>query len=199
MPAITTIARDSAPQSHKLMLRSLIGAVSKLAPRQQQQQQQQQQGGQQGQIIVDGIIPTYYKPDGPSSGTVVGIVLGSVVGFVLLVWLFYSLSGNSNSAIAGEEEVVVRRRRSRSPRSRRSHRSARSTRTDMREYQQPPRSPRRSAQIVVEERRAPSRPRSVLVEERIRVPGDDVVEVIEEHDDYVSRRGSRRGSGAYRY
>jgi hypothetical protein len=46
----------------------------------------------------------------------------------------------------------------------------------------------------VEERRAPPRARSIIVEERHhRVPGDDVVEVIEEHDEYRERRGSRRG------
>ena len=43
-----------------------------------------------------------------------------------------------------------------------------------------------------------ARSRSVIVEERGRVPGDDVVEVIEEHDDYVSRRGSRRSGSSYR-
>lgn len=58
------------------------------------------------------------------------------------------------------------------------------------------RSPRRREQVIVEERRharAPPRPRSFVVEERSRsrVPGDDVVEVITEHEDYRERRASR--------
>ncbi|KAF2244833.1 hypothetical protein BU26DRAFT_608341 [Trematosphaeria pertusa] len=139
---------------------------------------------------VAGIIPTYYRVDGPGSGAVVGIVLGSVAGFLVLIWLLYSLTNVSGNAVAGEEEIVVRR-----PRNSHSGRSRRSTRTEVREYS---RSPRRSgggrSQVIVEERRAP-RPRSVVVEERVRVPHDDVVEVIEEHDEYRTRRGSRRGSG----
>jgi hypothetical protein len=60
------------------------------------------------------------------------------------------------------------------------------------------RSPRRSSgrsQIIVEERRQPTRARSIIVEERHRVPGDDVVEVIEETENYRERRGTRRGPG----
>lgn len=151
-------------------------------------------------LPVEGIIPTYYHIDGPSSGTVVGITLGSVLGFLLLIWLFYSLAninnGKSNgngATIAGEEEIVVRRPRNRDSRS--GH-SRRSSRPEVREYSRSPR--RRSQPVIVEERRVPqqtrARSRSFVVEERSRsrVPGDDVVEVIEEHDDYRSRRGSRR-------
>ena len=150
--------------------------------------------------IVQGIIPTYYNYSGPAAGTVVGIVLGSVAGFLLLVWLLYSLAninggagggGGRRSNIQGEEEIVVRRRRN----SQSGGRSRRSTRTEVREYS---RSPRRRENIIVEERRQPARARSIVVEERARVPGDDVVEVIEEHEDYRSRRGSRRGGGGYR-
>lgn len=142
------------------------------------------------QQVTPAIIPTYYRIDGPAPGAVVGIVLGSVAGFLLILWLLYSLTNvGSGNNIAGEEEIVVRRRRN-------SHsgRSRRSTRTEVREYS---RSPRRSgggrSAVIVEERRGP-RPRSIVVEERSRVPGDDVVEVIEE-DDYRPRRNSRRGSG----
>ena len=148
----------------------------------------------QQQMIQQGIIPTYYNLSGPQPGTVVGIVLGSVAGFLLVVWLLYTLTnGNAQTgtttAMAGEEEIVVRRPR------RNSHggRSRGSRRPEVREVS---RSPRRSggrSQIIVEERRASARPRSIIVEERHRVPGDDIVEVIEEHDDYRSRRGSRRG------
>lgn len=162
------------------------------------------------------IIPTSYQVDGPSPGAVVGIVLGSVAGFILLIILFWSLSGGrifvSGTSVSGEEEVVVRRR-SRSPR--RSHRSRRST--SIREVREVSRSPRPS-RIIVEERAErirdpppPPRPSEIIVEEHTnimrsperRVPGDDVVEVIEEHSDLQSpprrrdneRRRSRRSSG----
>lgn len=153
----------------------------------------------QDQYVPVGIIPAYYNTNGPAAGTVVGIVLGSVAGFLLIVWLLYSLTnpavrgGGGGAHIAGEEEIVVRRQR----RNSNSHRSSRrSQHVETRQYS---RSPRRSATIV-EERRVPvarARSRSIVVEERRRVPGDDMVEVIEEHDEYRSRRGGRR-SGGYR-
>ncbi|KAF2028249.1 hypothetical protein EK21DRAFT_22093, partial [Setomelanomma holmii] len=148
----------------------------------------------QQMVIQQGIIPTYYNLNGPAPSTVAGIVLGSVVGFLLIVWLLYSLTQGGGTAIgnttamAGQEEIVVRRRRN-------SHGANRSGHS-RREVREVSRSPRRSSgrsQIIVEERRAPPRPRSIIVEERHhRVPGDDVVEVIEEHDEYRERRGSRR-------
>jgi hypothetical protein len=152
---------------------------------------------------VPGIIPTYYKVDGPAPGTVVGIVLGSIAGFILIVWLLYSLTqGNTgrngtNATIAGEEEIVVRRRRGSQSHAGRS--SRRNSRPQMQERSRT-RSPRRSggrSTIIVEERRGP-RPRSIVVEERSRsrVRGDDVVEVIEEHDsDFRATRNTRRGGG----
>ncbi|KAF2878050.1 hypothetical protein BDV95DRAFT_556593 [Massariosphaeria phaeospora] len=137
--------------------------------------------------IEPGIIPTYYNFNGPAPGTVAGIVLGSVAGFILIVWLLYTLTqgGGGGAHIQGEEEIVVRKRRA----SHSGGRSRRSTRTEVRQYS---RSPQRRSQVIVEERRGP-RPRSIVVESR--VPGDDVVEVIEEHDEYRARRGSRRNSG----
>ncbi|KAF2088449.1 hypothetical protein K490DRAFT_64500 [Saccharata proteae CBS 121410] len=157
------------------------------------------------QSSSDGYIPLVYQGlnSGPSPGVVVGIVLGSVAGFLLLVWLLYQLANSSGrNNIHGDEEIVVRERRP--GRSRRSGRT-RSSRTEVREIS---RSPRRE-RIVVEERRGPSmpppRPRSVLVEERIersrerRVEGDDIVEVIEEHSPAPRRHRSRRDSrGGYR-
>jgi hypothetical protein len=144
-----------------------------------------------------GIIPTYYNISGPEPGTVVGIVLGSVAGFLLICWLVQSLmntnnKGGATTAMAGEEEIVVRRprRNSHGGRSRTNRRSA--------EVREISRSPRRSSgrsQIIVEERRQPTRARSIIVEERHRVPGDDVVEVIEETENYRERRGTRRGPG----
>ena len=146
--------------------------------------------------IQTGIIPTYYNLSGPQPGTVVGIVLGSVAGFLLIVWLLFTLTQGNKAgttvAMAGEEEIVVRRPR------RNSHGQRSRERRSMREVS---RSPRMSSQgrrsVIVEERRAPppqrTRSRSIIVEERRRVPNDDVVEVIEEHDEYRERRGSRRG------
>ncbi|KAJ4374983.1 hypothetical protein N0V83_002062 [Neocucurbitaria cava] len=167
---------------------AIAAQIASLAPRTHPIVKRQQM------VIQEGIIPTYYNLSGPQPGTVVGIVLGSVAGFLLIVWLLYSLTqGNARTgtttAMAGEEEIVVRRPR------RNSHggRSRGSRRQEVREIS---RSPRRSggrSQIIVDERRPPTRPRSIIVEERHRVPGDDVVEVIEEHDEYRERRGSRRG------
>ncbi|KAK8242281.1 hypothetical protein IWZ00DRAFT_371686 [Phyllosticta capitalensis] len=146
-----------------------------------------------------GYIPLVYDNlnSGPSPGAVVGIVLGSVIGFLLIVWLFYAIAamGGGTRAYA-DEEVVVRERRPRSTRSRRSVR--RTSRPEIREVS---RSPGRRQRIVVEERRtsvppAPRpRSRSVVVEERVtdrRVDGDDIVEVIEETS---PPRRSRRNSG----
>jgi len=170
----------------------------------------------QKRAVVQGIIPTYYVIDGPAPGTVVGITLGSVLGFLLVVWLIWSVVNNSNTSnghkntISGEEEIVVRRprerRHSHSQAEVRRSRDRRSSHTEMyesprvdRSYHGSPRmdrSPRRREQVIVEERRharAPPRPRSFVVEERSRsrVPGDDVVEVITEHEDYRERRASR--------
>ncbi|KAL5120760.1 hypothetical protein ACEQ8H_001240 [Pleosporales sp. CAS-2024a] len=147
------------------------------------------------QIIIQGIIPTYYNLSGPQPGTVAGIVLGSVAGFLLIVWLLYTLfqggAGTgfraNRTAMAGQEEVIVRRRRSSGAR-----RSTASRRTEVREVSRSPRRSGTRSQIIVEERRAAPRQRSIIVEQRHRVPNDDVVEVIEEHDEYVERRGPRR-------
>ncbi|KAF3032362.1 hypothetical protein E8E12_004120 [Didymella heteroderae] len=149
----------------------------------------------QQMVIQQGIIPTYYNLSGPEPGTVVGIVLGSVAGFLLIVWLLFTLTqGNkagTTTAMAGEEEIVVRRPR----RNSHSNRSRRNSHAQMREVSRSPRQSSGRSHIIVEERRAPPPPRtrSIIVEERRRVPNDDVVEVIEEHDEYRERRGSRRG------
>lgn len=144
-------------------------------------------------LIQPGVIPTYYNTSGPQPGTVVGIVLGSVAGFLLVIWLLYTLAnGNARigamTTMAGEEEIVVRRRRnSHGNRSRSSRR--------MREVSRSPRRSSTRSQVIVEARRPVTRTRSIIVEDRPRVPGDDVVEVIEEHDEYYERRGSRREPG----
>ncbi|KAK7555078.1 hypothetical protein IWX91DRAFT_123540 [Phyllosticta citricarpa] len=151
---------------------------------------------------TSGYIPLVYDDlnSGPSPGAVVGIVLGAVIGFLLVVWLFYAVAAMGGSrAYAADEEVVVRERR---PRSTRSRRSRRSSRPEIREIS---RSPGRRQRIVVEERRSSVPPaprprsRSVVVEERVsererRVDGDDIVEVIEETSP-PRRVSSRRNSG----
>lgn len=153
-----------------------------------------------------GIIPTYYLVDGPGSGTIVGITLGSVAGFLFIIWLIFALANGGSIVsggghnVAGEEEIVVRRRNG-GTRSSGRRSTRRSTREDfeVREVSVS-RSPRRE-RVIVEERRSggpPRRSRSIIVEERRehRVPGDDVVEVIE-GSDYTPppRRKGRRSSG----
>ncbi|KXT10588.1 hypothetical protein AC579_9179 [Pseudocercospora musae] len=155
---------------------------------------------QNGAVVA---IPTQYEGirAGPAPGAVAGIVLGSVAGFLLLLWLLWIASSGSGFIRATnltEEDVVVRRRdRSRSTRRSRA-------RTEMAS-----RSPRRE-RVIRQERivrdnipppREPSRIReTIVVEEERRVPGDDIVEVIEEHSSVgvpPPRRKSRRSSAGY--
>jgi hypothetical protein len=186
--AITNMApRDSGlnPRQPALDVPAIVIAAPKPAPIAKRQN-----------VIYtqQGIIPTYYNVSGPEPGTVVGIVLGSVAGFLLICWLIQSLMNTNNktgttTAMAGEEEIVVRRRRN-SQGGRSSRR-----RSEVREISRSPRRNSGRSQIIVEERRqAAPRARSIIVEGR-RVPGDDVVEVIEEHEDYRERRGTRGGRG----
>ncbi|CAI6335119.1 unnamed protein product [Periconia digitata] len=150
------------------------------------------------QQITAGIIPTYYVVDGPAPGTVVGIVFGSVAGFILLCWLIFSLTqGNvgrsgASGVIAGEEEYVVRRAR------RKSNSHAGRRRSEIREYSRSPRQSGGRSTVIVEERRPAPRARSRSIVMESRRPGDDIVEVIEDHDEYRSARGSRRRSPDYR-
>lgn len=179
------------PDSDSLLPREAaidLTAIAQDAPRIAQMAKRQQMAVQQG------IIPTYYNLSGPEPGTVVGIVLGSVGGFLLIVWLLFSLTnankGGATTAMAGEEEIVVRRPR----RNSHGNRSRRNSHAQMREVSRSPRQSSGRSHIIVDERRAPPPPRtrSIIVEERRRVPNDDVVEVIEE-EEYRERRGSRRG------
>ncbi|KUJ17216.1 uncharacterized protein LY89DRAFT_73945 [Mollisia scopiformis] len=134
------------------------------------------------------IIPTTYGSinSGPAPGTVVGIVLGSVGGFLLLLWLIYTcLSlGGWGSRSSYEEEVVVHdRRKSRhgSTRSRRVSETVEVRRAPspvrivpMPMPMPPPmREPVRET-VIVEEHRSRERPREVS-------RGSDEVVVIEEH------------------
>ncbi|PIA96307.1 hypothetical protein CB0940_10576 [Cercospora beticola] len=151
-------------------------------------------------------IPAQYEGlnSGPAPGAVAGIVLGSVAGFLLLIWLLWVASSGSGfirATTLNEEDVVVRRRS-------RSRGTRRSRRTEMTS-----RSPRRE-RVIRQERivrdipppREPSRMReTVIVDEGLmperRVEGDDIVEVIEEHSSIgvpPPRRKTRRGSQGYR-
>ena len=148
------------------------------------------------------IIPATYSGlnTGPSPGEVVGIVFGSVAGFLLVLWLIYtcfSLGGAAPVSSVVDEEVVVRRRSGSSRRPPSSHsrsevievsRTRERSRSRSRSPTPPP--PRRESSrretIVIEETRRPSRP----------PPQDDYVEVIEEHSPVrTTRRSSNRQSG----
>merc|ERR1712000_60076 len=67
---------------------------------------------------TSGIIPTTYGNinDGPALGTVVGIVLGSVGGFLLILWLIYTCMqfGSVSSRSSYTESIVVARERRKS-------------------------------------------------------------------------------------
>ncbi len=151
---------------------------------------------------IPNLIPETYAGlnKGPPPGTVVGIVLGSVAGFLLILWIIYTCMNfaNTRGATTYDEETVVRRR-SRSPRS--SRRSP--PRSPSRHA--PSRSRSRSEVIEVSRHRSPprreTRRETVILEERVRPPpppverDDDIVEVIEEHSPPRRSSGSRRVSG----
>jgi hypothetical protein len=135
-------------------------------------------------------IPTvYYGLDsGPAAGTVVGATLGSVAGFILLVWLIQTLASGRNKQ--PDEEVIIRHERSPRRRSRRS---------EMRSVSRGPERIIRQERIVRDSSRVPPPRNSFVVEPERRVEGDDIVEVIEEESSVAPRKKSgRRGSGAYR-
>lgn len=120
---------------------------------------------------------------GPDPGTVVGITLGSVAAFLLILWLLYTCFGQGGRGGQVVEEEVIRRR-SRSPRRRSVSRS------ETIEITSPPRRERTPP------RREPSRRETIVIEEtRRRDDGDDIVEVIEEHSPPPRRVRSHRNSG----
>jgi len=158
-------------------------------------------------VTATPLIPANYAgiDSGPAPGVVVGIVFGSVAGFLLLLWLIYTcfgLGGGGRSSVV-EEEII--RRRSRSPSRRRSSPRRSSPR-------RPPstvRSRSRSVSEVIEVRstreRTPPPPRresrreTVIIEETrrpVRQEEDDIVDVIEEHSPAPPRE--RRKSSGYR-
>ncbi|KAI5236950.1 hypothetical protein E4T43_08276 [Aureobasidium subglaciale] len=133
-------------------------------------------------------IPAVYYGlnSGPDAGTVVGATLGSVAGFILLVWLIQTLASGRNKQ--PDEEIIIRHERS--PRRRR--------RSEMRSVSRGPDRVIRQERIIRDSSRAPPMRSSFVVEPERRVEGDDIVEVIEEQSSVAPRKKSHRGSGTYR-
>ncbi|KAH7312820.1 hypothetical protein BKA65DRAFT_350411, partial [Rhexocercosporidium sp. MPI-PUGE-AT-0058] len=151
-----------------------------------------------------GIVPTTYGSinSGPAPGTVVGIVLGSVGGFLLILWLIYTCMqfGTASSRSSYTESIVIRDRRKSHHGSTRSRRASetvevRRAPSPVRIVREPSRS-ERVERVIVEESRETRRERS-----RSLVGSDEVV-VIEEHSPprrkkstRVSAETERRDSG----
>ncbi|KAI1617122.1 hypothetical protein EDD37DRAFT_616695 [Exophiala viscosa] len=154
----TTSARNSVSEALQIHPTIYIDSIS-----------QSQSLDKRTDVIL--AIPTTYAGlnSGPAPGALIGIVLGSIAGFILLLYIFLSafrLAGFQRGGGVVQEEVIRHRRRSRS-RSR-----------AMTEASGPPRSPPRPRRerVVREE--------TVVVEERVEPSEsaeDDIVEVIEEH------------------
>lgn len=171
------------------------------------------------------VIPLSYNTSGPNPSTTVGIVLGSVAGFLLLFGLiWFATTGRRSGMIEGDEvtDIHVSRRSHSASRSRRTRRT-RTARSEMTERSSPVRSPPprsrpRTERIVVEETRRTERsqpppapppmstssPEITRERESIyereetrerRVEGDDVVEVIEEESELSSDAPKRKKSG----
>ena len=142
---------------------------------------------QQNPVVI---IPTFYSDmdDSPAPGTVVGAVLGSVVGFLLILWLINSCLNRGGGAAVEEDDYVGQERRaSRSSRHSHSHSHSHS-----RSSPPVPRSPPRT-ETHIEER--------VIIEDTRRTtrsPDDDFVEVIEEEVPRRSRGSRSRPLSGYR-
>jgi hypothetical protein len=124
-------------------------------------------------------IPASYSDlnSGPSPGAVAGIVLGSVAGFVLLLWLLYALFGSG--IVVSEEGSVVVKERKRSNRT-----SSRRVSETVEVRRQRPRSPVVDRIVVEEERETRTAPAGSAEE----------IVVIEEHSP-PRRSKSKRDSG----
>ncbi|KAF3767594.1 hypothetical protein M406DRAFT_69728 [Cryphonectria parasitica EP155] len=147
---------------------------------------------------------------GPDPGTVVGIVLGSVAGFLLLLWLIYTCfqMGGRGDTVSSYGTASVVTRKSRRRQSRHHHRSPRRETVEIRTSRMAPQPER----VVVEEQirrtssqapppmapppmAAPPAPRIVTDDE------DDEVVVIEEHSPprrHKSRSHRRHSSSTRR-
>lgn len=173
-------------------LQPLSGHFSNIASR------QTTASSSNGQSVV--AIPATYSGlnAGPQPGTVVGIVLGTVGGILLILYLLYTcfnMGGTSGATAVAASEIdveVVRRDRERRRRSVAPASAPSEVIEVSRRSRTPP--PRRQERIIIEETSRPrERERSRIVEER----EDDIVEVIEEHSPPPQRR-SRRVSSGYR-
>ena len=163
--------------------------------------------------VDPSIIPTTYSGinNGPPPGTVVGIVFGSVAGFLLILWLIYTCVNLNGTSDIYAEETTVRQRRPSTPVVRQhrravtasSVRSHRSEVIEQRQQQRPvSRSPSRTPQ------RNQSRRETIIVEEEnirrqaspsVMDHGEDIVEVIEEIEEpRRAKSGRGRGDGYYR-
>jgi hypothetical protein len=143
-------------------------------------------------------IPTTYGSinSGPSPGTVVGIVLGSVGGFLLLLWLIYTCLnfGTVSSRSSYTDSVVIRAKR----KSRGSTHSRRASETIEIQRDRSPirivressvRTPERVERVIVEESRQTRRERDVSLDRSL---SSDEVVVIEEHSPPRRKKSSRR-------
>ncbi|TVY47037.1 hypothetical protein LCER1_G008891 [Lachnellula cervina] len=135
------------------------------------------------------IIPTGYGAidSGPAPGTIVGIVIGSVAGFLLILWLIYTcLNFGAPVGFGGgestyTESVARERRKSHHSGSRRSRRASETI--EIRSHSQV----RAPSPIRIVREPSPPRTERIIVEEhqerresRRRGDSDEVV-VIEEH------------------
>ncbi|KAL2120676.1 hypothetical protein VTJ04DRAFT_4703 [Mycothermus thermophilus] len=155
-------------------------------------------------LIYADTISAHYGAlySGPSAGAVVGITLGAVAGFLLLLWMIYlcinlgnpdvSVYGDGTSTVVteGSGSVYIRRSGGKA----RSERSARVKRVvrEKEEHHHHHHHHRASARLSTS-RRSSSRPRPVIVDEMasssVMSPSPSEIDVIEER-----RRSSRRYS-----
>ncbi|KAL2060835.1 hypothetical protein VTL71DRAFT_8887 [Oculimacula yallundae] len=149
----------------------------------------------QSRQLGQGIIPTTYGQlnSGPAPGTVIGIVLGSVGGFLLILWLIYTCMqfGTVSSRSSYTESVIIQNRRKSHHGSSRSRRASETV--EVRRAPSPVRivrEPSRVERVIVEESRETRRER-----ERSRsLGGSDEVVVIEEHSPPRRKKSARVSS-----
>ncbi|GAW20158.1 hypothetical protein ANO14919_096550 [Xylariales sp. No.14919] len=165
-------------------------------------------------LVGANTVPQGYgnAPFGPDSGTVAGIVLGSVAGFLLLLALIYWCINigqgprmlEEGSVGGGTASVVSWRTRSRGPprrHHRRSRNSPRREKIEIRRERTVPVQVEREDQIIVEEFRPRSRSRSRPRERSVShgpppprsvVSDDDMIIVEEDRTPPRRRRDSMR-------
>ncbi|KAK0715761.1 hypothetical protein B0H67DRAFT_249920 [Lasiosphaeris hirsuta] len=136
-------------------------------------------------------IPAFYGSlDGPSPGTIVGITLGSVAGFILVLWLIYMCINLGNPGIAESSSVgsVVR---SSKHHHRHSHRRSRHGGSGSATAEVRRTTTTHPATIIVEDRVRPMAERVVVEESRrrrssvSRGPGPRVVDATDDDDEVV--------------